>query len=279
MLGTDLVRSLQEKTDENGKPYDIIPTDIDELSVTDDSAVRELTQRERPHVIINCAAFTNVDKCETERGLAFAVNAGAAGILARAARDIGARLIHVSTDFVFDGKKRSCYIEEDRPRPLNVYGKTKLEGERLVRKSGCRFAIVRTAWLYGEHGKNFVDTMLKLASEKPELSVVDDEIGSPTWTADLAEALVAVMEKGCEGVFHAVNAGSCSRFEQAEKIMELAGRDIPIHPIKSSQYKRAAKVPARSVLNCDKLAREAGYSFRPWDEALRDYLHGKGASH
>jgi len=270
MLGSDLVRVMRAR-----EGYRVIATDIEELSVTDEDAVRGFLGENKSDAVVNCAALTDVDACETEKELAFAVNARAPAMLARAARDFGCRLVHISTDYVFDGRKGSPYTEEDEPKPINVYGQSKLEGERAVMESGCNFVIVRTAWLYGRNGRNFVDTMIGLARERSELRVVTDQIGCPTWTVDLAEALIVLLESGCEGLFHVVNSGHCLRFELARAAMEIIGRDIPIYPITSAEYKRAAEIPPRVVLDCGKFQRETGREMRSWRDALAAYLAGR----
>ena len=180
--------------------------------------------------------MTDVDGCESKRDLAFAVNATAAGLVAAAAASLGALLIHLSTDFVFDGRKRAPYVEDDPPAPLSVYGQSKLAGERLVAERAGKWIIARTAWLYGRTRMNFVDRMLQLGLEKEELSVVTDQVGSPTWTRDLAAALIALAQSGETGIFHAANSGACSRYEQVKLMFECAGLRTRLRPADSSAF-------------------------------------------
>ena len=230
-------------------------------------------EEHKPRFVFNCAAYTNVDGCESHRDEAFAVNANGAGNAAASAARVGARLIHVSTDFVFDGSLRRPYEETDPPAPLSVYGKSKLAGEEAVAERGGHWAIARTAWLYGGHnGRNFVDLMVRLCREKDVLKVVTDQVGSPTWSADLARALVAMAKQNVEGIFHTANAGACTRFEWVERIVEYAGLVTRLVPADSAAFPRPATVPLYSALNVSKLRRETGHVMRPWTEALRDYL-------
>ena len=204
--------------------------------------------------------------------LAFALNATAAGLVAAAAASLGALLIHVSTDFVFDGRKGAPYVEEDPPAPISVYGQSKLAGERLVAERAGKWIIARTAWLYGRARMNFVDRMLQLGMEKEELSVVTDQVGSPTWTRDLAAALIALAGSGETGIFHAANSGACSRYEQVKLMFEYAGLRTRLRPVDSSAFPRAAAVPACSPLSVEKLRRRTGHVMRPWAEALSQYV-------
>jgi dTDP-4-dehydrorhamnose reductase len=223
-------------------------------------------------VVFNCAGYTNVDRCESEPDLARAVNGEGPGHLACAARDAGAVLLHVSTDFVFDGERRAPYVEDDAPNPLSVYGRSKLAGDRGVAAAGGRWVIARTAWLYGRNGRNFVDTMLRLAREGKDLSVVTDRVGSPTWTRDLAGAIVALIRADARGIYNAVNRGACSRYEQVLEIVRLAGLAVRVNPVDSRAFPRPAATPAYSALDVSRLARDTGHVMRPWQQALRDYL-------
>lgn len=268
MLGTDLITLLR------GKDLKVIDAPHEEeLDVTQEDKVLRFILKRMPDVIINCAAFTNVDKCETEREIAFKVNALGPKNIATAAKRCGAKVVQISTDFVFDGNSDRPYVEEDQTNPLSEYGKSKLEGERNIQNNCNTFLIVRTSWLFGRNGTNYVEKMLELAEHKKELSIVDDETGSPTYTVDLAEALWTLIEQKCEGIFHVANDGNCSRYEWARKIFEITGYDININPIDSSQYKRPAKVPLNSTLNCQKFTTTTGLRMRHWEEALKAYLN------
>ena len=271
MLGADLVAAIEA----DGTFAPALVGDLPEVDITREDSLARFLKDHKPRVVFNCAAYTNVDGCESRSEEAYAVNATGAGNAATAAARIGARLIHVSTDFVFDGALRRPYEETDPPAPLSVYGRSKLAGEKAVAERGGAWAIARTAWLYGGHGgKNFVDLMSRLCREKEELKVVTDQVGSPTWSADLAEALVVMAKRGAEGVFHAANDGACSRFEWVECIVEYAGLATRLVPADSSAFPRPATVPAYSALSVAKLRRETGHAMRPWAEALREYLSG-----
>jgi len=268
MLGTDLINLLRGK--------DLTAIDVpheDALDITHEDEVLRFVLKCMPDIIINCAAFTNVDKCETEREIAFKVNALGPKNIATAAKRCGAKVVQISTDFVFDGNSDRPYVEEDQTNPLSEYGRSKLEGERNIQDNCNTFLIVRTSWLFGRNGTNYVEKMLELAGHKKELSIVDDETGSPTYTVDLAEALWTLIEQKCEGIFHVANEGSCSRYEWARKIFEITGYDININPIKSHLYKRPAKVPLNSTLNCQKLTTTTGLRMRHWEETLKAYLN------
>jgi dTDP-4-dehydrorhamnose reductase len=220
---------------------------------------------------VNAAAYTDVDGCETNRDLAFAVNGEGVGHLARVSTDIGAKLIQISTDYVFDGGKGSPYREDDPTGPLSVYGQSKLLGEQNARLNPDHL-IIRTQWLYGLHGKNFVETMLRLATERTELTVVDDQIGSPTWTVDLAGAIRALIAGDCRGTYHAANAGFCSWNEFARAIFAEAGVAITVKPMTTTELNRPAPRPLYSTLDCGKLSRDTGFTPQGWRDALTSYL-------
>lgn len=246
--------------------------DLPELDIACPASVARAMKDNRPDVVVNCAAFTDVDGCESDAEGAFRANAEGPGVLAAACRERGALLLHISTDFVFDGRKGSPYTEEDEPNPLSVYARSKWEGEKAVAAAGGNWIVARTAWLYGLHGKNFVKTMLRLASEREELSVVADKAGSPTWTRDLAEALIALLLSGARGVYHCANAGACSRYEQVMETVKAAGLRTRVLPTDSSAFPLPAPRPDATPLDCSKLARDTGYAMRPWQEAIREYV-------
>ena len=271
MLGLDLTDALRRAFPE----AEVRGRDLPDVDITDAGSVAGAFDATRPDVVINCAAYTDVDGCETNTALAMAVNGDGPGVLAAACRDRGARLVHISTDFIFDGLKGAPYAEDDPPNPLSAYARGKLAGEEAVRREGGDWVIARTAWLYGRHGKNFVDLMVRLAGEREELSVVTDQVGSPTWTRDLAGALVSLIAAGATGVYHTVNAGACSRYEQVEEIVRALGLPTRLKAVDSSAFPRAAKVPAASPLDTAKLTRDTGHVMRPWREALAEYLAGE----
>jgi dTDP-4-dehydrorhamnose reductase len=262
MLGHDLMEVLSG---------DVRGMDIDEIDITSLESVERVLKTRPPRVVVNAAAYTDVDGCETNRELAMQVNGEGVAHLALVTREIGAKLIQVSTDYVFDGGKGSPYVEDDPPAPLSVYGESKYAGELNARLNPDH-VIVRTQWLYGLRGKNFVETMLRLGAEKSELAVVDDQIGSPTWTVDLALAIRALVERGCRGTYHAANAGFCSWNEFARAIFAEAGMTVTVNPLSTGELGRPAPRPLYSTLDCAKLTGDTGFQPQPWREALRTYL-------
>ena len=248
-------------------------TDVAELDVTDAGAVRQAVAQTRAEVIVNCAAYTNVERAEEDEAAADRLNRGAAENLARAAEANGATLIHVSTDYVFDGTAHTPYTEDVTPSPLGAYGRTKLAGERAVMASGCRYLIFRTAWLYSEYGKNFLKTMLCLSSERERLQVVFDQIGTPTYAGDLALALFSIIEAGRyagnEGVYHFTNEGVCSWYDFAVEIAAAAGHDTcRIIPCHTSEFPTKATRPAYSVLDKTKVKQTFQMDIPHWREAM-----------
>lgn len=268
MLGAELAEALAADSDFN----DVIVSDLPEVDLTSSPSLNAFLRDKHADVIFNCAAYTNVDACEQKRDLAFAVNGTAAGRLAAAAAAMSAHFIHLSTDFVFDGVKGAPYLETDPPAPLSVYGQSKLDGEKRVAAAGGKWAVARTAWLYGRHGHNFVNHILTMSRERKRLAGVTDQIGSPTWTRDLAAALIAIAKTGATGIFHTANTGACSRYEQICFILHAAGLDTAVNPVDSSAFPRAARVPAATELCGEKLARETGHHLRPWQDALAEYI-------
>lgn len=268
MLGTKLMTIL------NG--YDVIGLDIQELDITDKSAVVRAVAYHKPDVLINSAAFTKVDECETKVDPAFAVNAEGPGNLALACKDNGIKLVHIGTDYVFEGTNTTPYREDDETNPLSIYGKSKLAGEENIKALLDDYLIVRTQWLYGENGPNFVETILRIAKEKDELRVVDDQRGAPTYTKDLVLAIKALIDNDCTGIYHAANSGSCTWYEFAQEILRLAGLRNRIVPITTEEIARPARRPAYSVFSCDKLKSDTGYLFRGWKEALAEYMSVRG---
>ncbi len=258
-------------------PGEVDPTwvDIRELDITDAGAIGRVLDDVRPQVVLNCSAYTNVDGCETHEAEALAVNGTGAGLLAEGCASRGAALLHVSTDYVFDGEIAApgCYAEDDRTNPLSAYGRTKLAGELAVRAALPAHWIVRTQWLYGLNGPNFVETMLRLAGERDVLTVVDDQFGCPTSTHDLAPVLWALLARRPEyGTYHAVNSGSCSWYEFAREIFRRAPRDVRVERMDSARLGRPARRPARSVLSTDKLKTALQRGLPPWQDALGRYL-------
>jgi dTDP-4-dehydrorhamnose reductase len=262
MLGHDLMTVLEGE---------VRGLDLPDLDITSLESVQRAVLTLKPRVIVNAAAYTDVDGCETNRDLAMQVNGEGVAHLALAARLVDATLVQVSTDYVFDGGKGSPYLEDDATGPLSVYGESKLAGE-LNAAVAPRHLLVRTQWLYGAHGKNFVETMLRLAGERSELTVVDDQIGSPTWTMDLARAIKALLDKGCTGTYHAANSGFCSWNEFARAIFAQVGKQVAVLPMTTAQLDRPARRPLYSTLDCSRLVRDTGFQPQPWQQALKAYL-------
>ena len=241
-----------------------------ELDITDAEATRQALLAWRPGAVVNCAAYTDVDGAESDWQAAERVNASGAGHIAAAAAEVGARIVHVSTDYVFDGTKREPWVESDPVAPLGVYGETKLAGELAVAERNPAHTIVRTSWLFGVGGQNFVDTMLRLGGQREELPVVTDQVGCPTWTGHLAGALVELAERPDEtGVHHIAGGGSCSWNELALEIFERAAIDCRVLPATSEQFARPARRPAYSVLGSE---RRDPLTLPPWQDGLAAYL-------
>jgi dTDP-4-dehydrorhamnose reductase len=270
-------RSLWEAL--NAAGHDVVQIARPGADLSNPAAVRAAILAARPEIVINSAAYTAVDKAEDEPAIAEAINVAGAEAVALAAAKANAPVIHFSTDYVFDGHKASPYVETDATGPLGVYGRTKLEGERRITLANPRHVIVRTAWVCSPYGSNFVKTMLRLAGERSELRVVDDQFGSPTFAADLAEVVCHLIPQIMEGagptrfgIFHAANSGETTWRRFAEAIMDGAARRgapyVPVHPITTQDYPTKARRPAHSVLSTEKLAAVYGIRLRPWQAAL-----------
>ena len=264
-----LGRALQQAAPAHG--HEFLGYDLPELDITDPSAVQAAVDAVRPDVVINCAAFTEVDAAEKQEAAALAVNGTAVTNVARAAEFAGALLLQLSTDYVFDGKLDRPYREGDAPKPVSVYGRTKLAGERAT-ELARRHLIVRTAWLFGE-GANFVAAIRRqLDAGTKTLRVVNDQRGCPTYTVDLADALLRLLASGTMGVVHAVNAGSATWFEFAQEIVRRLGSDVEVVPISTAEAARQAPRPVVSVLDTSELQRILGSDLPPWQDALARYL-------
>jgi dTDP-4-dehydrorhamnose reductase len=251
---------------------DAVGADVAEVDVTDAGRLRAILTREAPDVVINCAAFTRVDECEDRRDFCFDVNAAGAGNVAAEAAEVGARVIHISTDYVFDGRAREPYGEDAETAPLSVYGESKLEGERLVAAAAADHLIVRTASLFGLGGVSFVSKILTRAKNGEPLRVVEDQRCSPTYAGSLAEALVALLNVEYRGVVHVVNGGSATWFEVAREILTLTGNDVPLEPTATSDLDLPAARPAYSVLDISRFTGLTGHVMPTWREGLAAYL-------
>ena len=263
-LGKEITKQFQEK-------HKLIHQDLPALDITNYQSVEELISDTCPALVINAAAYTNVEKAEDDAERAFLVNALGAQNLALVCRKSHIKLVHISTDYVFDGKTNGEYEEFDAPNPLSVYGKSKLWGERLVEQVGGEYFILRTSWLYGD-GQNFVRTMLKLAEQRDHLTVVADQYGTPTYTKDLVWVIERLVQTEFYGLYHASNQGSCTWCDFARKIFELAGKSVSVDPVSTEEYPVKAKRPQRSVL-ANKMLRLRGMDvMRIWEDALQDYI-------
>lgn len=245
--------------------------DSTELDISKEASTYNCFEGRNYDFCINCAAYTAVDQAEVESQKAFAVNAKGVQILAKVCHLFKVKLIHVSTDFVFDGRKGFPYLETDSTNPLGVYGQSKLEGEEHVKSEMDNYFIIRTSWLYSEFGKNFVKTMLRLGREKPSLNIVNDQIGSPTYAMDLAEVLMTIVCRNSEdfGVYHYSNQGEISWFDFAVKIFEFSDFHLDLKPVKTEAYKTPAKRPLYSVLNTDKVQKHLNVPIYNWEERLQ----------
>lgn len=256
-------------------PHNYHFTDVNELDITNADAVSHFVQSNDINAIINCAAFTNVDAAETNIDLARRLNATAVNNLAQAAKSNDAALLHFSTDYVFGGNQGNTPRREDDPtNPTGVYGVTKLEGEKMIEQSGCHYLIFRTAWLYSEYGKNFVKTMLNLTANRPELKVVFDQVGSPTYAQDLANTIIAIIDSnkidGNEGIYHFSNEGVCSWFDFTKSIAKMAGNtNCDIQPCHSSEFPSPVERPAYSVLDKTKVKETFGITVPYWVDSLQ----------
>lgn len=281
-VGFELARTLQGL----GR---IVVADRSVLDLSDFDQVRKVVREVRPTLIVNPAGYTAVDAAESEVDLAMRINGDAPGVLAEEAKRLGAALIHYSTDYVYNGEKAEAYIESDTPDPLNVYGKTKLAGEQAIAASGVDHLVLRTSWVYGAHGKNFFNTMIRLASERPELKIVVDQIGAPTWSNTVAILTAHIVAQAFaaddaaawwgarSGVYHLTASGATSWYGFASAIFDIAmpGIGPTVLPIASSEYPTPAKRPRNSSMSIDKFEKVFGLRAPRWDDALRIFLEGR----
>lgn len=269
MLGSELVRQLRRI--KGVRLHALTQKDMD---IVDLEAVKRTLESIRPTHIVHCAAFTQVDTAEKDPLIAYRVNAGGTKNLAFFARELGAEMIYVSTDYVFAGEKKKPYLETDKPSPINVYGNSKLKGEEAVRILCERHKIIRTSWLNGlggMHGRNFIETMIRVSETRSQLSVVNDQIGRPTFTFDLAAALINLLDVQAYGVFHVTNQGQCSWYDLAQKIFELAKRDVTVRPISSDQFQSIARRPRFSVLANTRFEKLGIPQLPEWEDSLVEY--------
>jgi dTDP-4-dehydrorhamnose reductase len=266
MLGTDLMAVFRDG-------HEVVGLDRPEIDIAQLEQCLARVRDIRPDVVINAAAATRVDDCETCEEEAFRVNGHGAGNLSRAAAAAGSLVVHYGTDYIFDGLKKEAYLEEDAPNPQSVYGKSKLLGENLVRRTSANHLIIRTSWLFGQNGNNFIRTILGAARKGMPLRVVNDQKGSPTYARDLAAHTLKMIAAGCRSTYHVTNQGSCTWFELASEALKWAGLEhVPIAPVSTREFPRPAPRPANSVLCNARLHKEGMPFMRPWEAAAREYI-------
>lgn len=265
-LGSDVVKELLKRG------YSTLSPNRSELNLCSEDNIRNYILNSNCEAIVHCAAYTQVDKAEDEKDLCIKINATATKHIVKCAKILDIPMIYISTDYVFDGTKDGEYTENDETNPINIYGESKLAGEKYVQEILDKYYIVRTSWVFNINGKNFIETMLRLSKANNQLSIVNDQIGSPTYTKDLSRLLVDMLETSKYGLYHATNEGYCSWYEFADTIFKLANINIDIKAINSNEYASRDKRPLNSKLSKDKLIE---YGFKPlphWEDALKDYL-------
>ena len=264
MLGHDLANALEG--------HELILTTSKTLDITDKDHTIEFICDAEPDIVINSAAYTDVDGCEENHDLAYAVNGEGVRNLAMACREIDCPLVHISTDYVFDGSATEPIAEDGEIGPISIYGKSKLQGEEAIQEILDKYFIIRTAWLYGLNGKNFPKTMLELAESHSEITVVYDEVGTPTYTPDLAYGISELIETDRYGIYHLTNSGSCSWCEFARYIFEVAGKDVNVIPVTASEFARPAPRPSYSVLDNRNWVENGFEPLRDYKEAVKEYI-------
>jgi len=264
MLGTDVAKICRQRG------FDVKVFDLPELDIINPQQLKHVV--DTAEIIVNCAAYTNVDGAESEAELAYQVNAEAAGRLGAFAHNADKWVLHISTDFVFDGKLERPYVETDPPNPINTYGKTKLEGERFLSSSGCKYCILRVEWTYGSAGNNFVTKLIHRAKTNRTLNVVDDQFGSPTATTEVAKVICNLLPRMPEGIFHFASRGYVSRYEMAKFIFDKLAVDVKLLPCKTSDFSSPASRPLNSRFDCSKISALLDEPIRPWQQSLEEFL-------
>ena len=265
MLGHDLTEVLKDN-------HELILTTSKTLDITNQDQVFEVICDAEPDVVINSAAYTDVDGCEENQDLAYSVNGEGVKNLALACKEVDCALVHISTDYIFNGKNDRPWVEDDEIGPISVYGKSKLKGEEAILETLDKYFIVRTAWLYGINGKNFPKTMLELAKNHSEITVVYDEVGTPTYTPDLAYGISELIETDYYGIYHLTNSGNCSWCEFARYIFEVADKDVKVVPVTASEFARPAPRPSYSVLENKNWVDKGFKPLRSYKEAIKEYV-------
>lgn len=265
MLGHDLIEALKDN-------HELVLTTSRTLDITDKEQVFDFISQNKPDIVINSAAYTDVDGCEQNQDLAYSVNGEGVKNLAFACREADSALLHISTDYIFNGENTRPWVEDDEIGPISVYGKSKLKGEQAILEILDKFFIVRTAWLYGVNGRNFPKTMLELAENHSQITVVYDEVGTPTYTPDLAKAISQLIETEHYGIYHITNSGSCSWCEFARYIFEVAGKDVEVIPVTAAEFARPAPRPHYSVLENRNWIEKGFEPLRSYKEAIKEYI-------
>ncbi|MFF1991507.1 dTDP-4-dehydrorhamnose reductase [Bacillus mycoides] len=265
-LGQDVLCLLENQ------PWEVFGFGREELDITNEEQVREKVLSIKPDIIIHTAAYTQVDQAESDEEAAFKVNAEGTKYLAQAAEAVGAKFCYVSTDYVFDGTKNAPYKADDQTNPQTVYGKSKLVGEQYTQEYCSKNYIVRTSWVFGLYGNNFVKTMLRLAEDRKELGIVHDQVGSPTYTADLARFIIDLVQTDKYGIYHGSNSGICSWYEFAKEIFEQSNIEVVVNPLTTEDFPRPAARPKYSVLDKGMIEQNGFESFQDWKKALKDFL-------
>lgn len=266
-LGSDIVIKL------NQEGYDVYGLGREELNITKLGQVQHVLDEVRPDIVVHSAAYTKVDQAESDIDEAYLVNTIGTRNIAVVSEELGAKLIYISTDYVFNGEHEKPYTEFDKPDPLGVYGKSKFAGEEFVRQFHSRFFIIRTSWIYGQNGNNFVKTMLKLANSHEELKVVNDQRGCPTYTVDLANCIASMLKTNKYGTYHVSNSGDCSWYEFSKAIFEILGILVKVNPCTTIEFPRPAKRPMNSVFDHMALRLNGFSEMRSWRDALDEFLH------
>lgn len=264
-LGHDLIKELESRNE-----FDYLAPDIDDMDITDKKAVEDVITNYQPDIIFHCAAYTAVDKAEEDKDICYNINVNGTKNIVESAKKVDAKVVYISTDYVFDGTKDSVYEVNDTPNPINYYGYTKFLGEKEVEQLN-NYLIVRISWVFGINGKNFIKTMLNLADTKDEISVVCDQIGSPTYTVDLAKLLVDMIKNNKNGLFFATNEGYCSWYDFAKYIFEINDKNIKVNKILTKDYKTLAKRPINSKLSKNKLEEEHLQRLPDWKDATKRF--------
>jgi dTDP-4-dehydrorhamnose reductase len=254
------------------RAFEVVAFVESQWDITNEKQGEEVIRLVKPDVLLNLAAITDVEGCEGRQESAFRVNAEGPGVLARICARHGVRMVHFSTDYVFDGRKTTPYTEEDAPNPLSVYGKSKRLGEEQVMACLPSAVILRTEWIYGSGGENFITKIVRAARDRGSVEVVEDQTGAPTYAGDLARPIIELIGRGAQGIYHVTNDGSCTWYQFARHIFSLLAMDVACTPITSAGIRRKAVRPAYSVLDCSKLASHTQIRLRSWQEALKEYL-------